>query len=83
MLASTPSRNNRPELIANDGQGVFLPARPITWPGTDRKAALWPRFTRSNDTSERKIPTCLIKRLPRAPSFFVSVEDRFFHARTC
>lgn len=25
MLASNPSRNSRPELIADDGQGVFLP----------------------------------------------------------
>jgi len=33
MLASNPSRNSRPELIADDGQGVFLPARPIAWPG--------------------------------------------------
>jgi transposase InsO family protein len=29
MLASNPSRNSRQELIADDGQGVFLPARPI------------------------------------------------------
>ena len=36
MLASNPSRNSRPELIANDGQNMFLsgvsytlvPARP-------------------------------------------------------
>ena len=53
MLASNPSRNSRSELIADDGEGVFLPARPIAWPGTDRTAALWPRFTRSNDTSDR------------------------------
>jgi hypothetical protein len=26
MLASNPSRNNRPELIADDGQGMFFPA---------------------------------------------------------
>jgi hypothetical protein len=36
MLASNPSRNSRPELIADEGQGVFLPARPIAWPGPDR-----------------------------------------------
>jgi hypothetical protein len=36
MLASNPSRNSRPELIADDGQGVFLPARPIAWLGPDR-----------------------------------------------
>ena len=28
MLASNPLRNNRPELIANDGQGAFLLPRP-------------------------------------------------------
>jgi hypothetical protein len=40
MLASNPLRNSRPELIADDGQGVLLlPARPIAWPGPDRKAA--------------------------------------------
>jgi len=27
-LASAPSRNNRPELIADDGQGMFFPACP-------------------------------------------------------
>jgi hypothetical protein len=47
MLASNPSRNSRPELIADDGQGVFLPARPIAWPGPDREAGRRPRFTRS------------------------------------
>jgi hypothetical protein len=36
MLASIPSRNSRPELIADDGHGVFLPARPFVWPGPDR-----------------------------------------------
>jgi hypothetical protein len=35
MLASNPSRNNRPELIVDDGQGVFLPSRPIAWAGPD------------------------------------------------
>jgi hypothetical protein len=30
MLASTPSRNSRPELIADDGQGMFFPACPLT-----------------------------------------------------
>ena len=25
-LASAPSRNSRPELIADDGQGMFFPA---------------------------------------------------------
>ena len=53
MLASTPSRNSRPELIADDGQGVFLPARPIAWPGPDREAVPRPRFTSSDDTSDR------------------------------
>jgi hypothetical protein len=71
MLASNPSRNSRPELIADDGQGVFLPARPITWPGPDRNAGLRPRFTRCDDTSDRKIPPCLKKRILGAPSFFM------------
>ena len=29
MLASNPSRNSRPELIADDGQGMCFPACPI------------------------------------------------------
>jgi hypothetical protein len=29
MLASNPPRNSRPELIVDDGQGVFLLSRPI------------------------------------------------------
>jgi len=33
LLASNPPRNSRPELIADDGQGAFLPARPIAWAG--------------------------------------------------
>jgi hypothetical protein len=33
MLASIPLRNSRPELIADDGQGMFFPACPI-YPGT-------------------------------------------------
>jgi hypothetical protein len=32
MLASNPSRNSRPELIADDGQGMFFPACPILAP---------------------------------------------------
>jgi hypothetical protein len=38
MLASTPLRNSRPELIANDGQGMFFPACPIPWHRPDREA---------------------------------------------
>jgi hypothetical protein len=37
-LASDPLRNSRPELIADDGQGVFFPACPILWYPPDRKA---------------------------------------------
>jgi hypothetical protein len=37
MLASNPPRNSRPELIADDGQGAFFPARPIPWQRPDRK----------------------------------------------
>jgi hypothetical protein len=42
MLASNPSRNNRPELIADDGQGMFFPACPIPWRRPDRKAGNGP-----------------------------------------
>src|ERR1700733_4900484 len=38
MLASNPSRNSRPELIADDGQGMWFPACPIPWRRPDRKA---------------------------------------------
>jgi hypothetical protein len=37
MLASNPLRNSQPELIADDGQGAFFPARPIPWQRPDRK----------------------------------------------
>jgi hypothetical protein len=42
MLASNPSRNNRPELIADDGQGMVFPACPIPWHRLDRKAGNGP-----------------------------------------
>ena len=35
LLASTPSRNNRPELIATVGKDVLLHSRPIAWFGPD------------------------------------------------
>lgn len=54
MLASTPLRNSRPELIADDGQGVLLLARSTAWLGPDeREAVSQARLTRSNDTSDR------------------------------
>jgi hypothetical protein len=53
MLASNPLRNSRPELIADDGQGMFFPACPIAWHRPDREAGYRPRFTRCNDTSDR------------------------------
>jgi hypothetical protein len=37
-LASDPSRNSRPELIADDGQGMLFPACPIPRQRPDRKA---------------------------------------------
>jgi hypothetical protein len=54
MLASNPLRNNRPELIADDGQSVLLLARSTAWLGPDeREAVSRSRFTRSNHTSDR------------------------------
>jgi hypothetical protein len=54
MLASTPSRNSRPELIADDGQSVLLLARSTAWLGPDqREAVSRSRFTRCNHTSDR------------------------------
>jgi hypothetical protein len=38
LLASNPPRNSRPELIADDGQGMFFPVCPIPWQRPDRKA---------------------------------------------
>ncbi len=38
LLASNPLRNSRPELIADDGQGMFFPACPIPWHRPDREA---------------------------------------------
>jgi hypothetical protein len=54
MLASTPLRNSRPELIPDDGQGVLLLARSTASLGPDeREAVPRARLTRSNDTSDR------------------------------
>lgn len=41
-LASDPLRNSRPELIADDGQGMFFPACPIPRQPPDRKAGKAP-----------------------------------------
>jgi hypothetical protein len=49
----TRSRNSRPELIADDGQGAFFPACSIPWQRPDRKAGHAPGVKRSDDTSER------------------------------
>jgi hypothetical protein len=54
MLASTPLRNSRPELIGDDGQSVLLLVRSTAWLGPDeREAVSRSRFTSSNDTSDR------------------------------
>jgi hypothetical protein len=53
MLASNPSRNSRPELIADDGQVMFFPACPIPWQRPDRKAGHAPGVKSRNDTSDR------------------------------
>src|SRR5882724_353588 len=47
------SRNSRPELIADDGQGMFFPACPIPWHRPDREAGHAPGVKRSDDTSDR------------------------------
>jgi hypothetical protein len=52
MLASNPPRNSRPELIADDGQGMFFPACPIPWQRPDRKAGHAPGVKGRNDTSD-------------------------------
>ena len=57
MLASNPLRNSWPERIADDGQSVLLLARSTAWLGPDeREAVSRPRFTGSNDTSDRSLP---------------------------
>ena len=54
MLASTPLRNSRSELIGDDGQSVLLLARSTAWLGPDQREAVSRfRFTSSNDTSDR------------------------------
>src|SRR5436189_6243697 len=55
-LASDPSRNSRPELIADDGQGVFFPACPIPWQLPDRKAVHAPGVKSRNDCGYRPAP---------------------------
>ena len=37
LVATNPPRNNQPELIADDGQGMFFPACPIPWQRPGRK----------------------------------------------
>jgi hypothetical protein len=53
MLASNPSRNSRPELIADDGQGTCFPVCPIPWHRPDRKAGRGPGLKRCDDISDR------------------------------
>jgi hypothetical protein len=43
MLASNPSRNSRPELIADDGQVMFFPACPIPWQRARPESGTRPR----------------------------------------
>ena len=46
--------NSRPELIADDGQGVLLPSRAIARQrGRPTGGGIWAGFTRMNDTSDR------------------------------
>ena len=49
----TRSRNSRPELIADDGQGMFFPVCRIPWQRPDRRAGHAPGVNRRNDTSDR------------------------------
>ena len=53
LVATIPSRNSRPELIANDGQGANLPSRLSLGTGADhREAAPYP-VAMTWHTSER------------------------------
>src|SRR5215472_18636761 len=47
---ATRSRNSRPELIADDGQGMYFPVCPIPWQRPDRKAGHAPGVKSRNDT---------------------------------
>jgi hypothetical protein len=50
MLASTPLRNSRPELIGDDRQNMLLLALSIAWLGPDeREAVSLIQVYRSND----------------------------------
>jgi hypothetical protein len=63
MLASNSSRNSQPELIADDGQGMFFPACPRPWQRPDRKAGHAPGVKRWDDTSNRRASEMPAKRL--------------------
>jgi hypothetical protein len=43
MLASNPLRNSRPELIADDGQGMFFLVCPIPWQAARPESGTRPR----------------------------------------
>jgi hypothetical protein len=49
MLASNPLRNSPPELIAADGQGMFVFGMPYTWQRPERKAGHVPGVKSTKD----------------------------------
>ena len=53
MLASNPSRNSRPELIADDGQGMLLSGVSYTLAPARPESGTRPGVNRSDDTSDR------------------------------
>ncbi len=53
MLANTPPRNSRPEVIVNDGQDVLLLPRPTARVRARTRGGSRLGFTSSDDTSYR------------------------------
>ena len=74
MLASNSSRNNQPELIADDGQGMFFPACPKTLAAARPESG-----TRSRGKKmERHIEPASLRNscetLVRAPSIILTIQ---------
>ena len=76
-LASDLPRNNRPELIADDGQGMFFPACPIPWHRPDRKAGRGPGVKDVTTHRTDELPPCLANVCEGALSFSLNHTDLF------
>jgi hypothetical protein len=83
MLASNSSRNSQPELIADDGQGMFFPACPKTLAAARPESGTRPRGKKM----ERHIEPASLRNawetLVRAPSIIFDDTIQSFSGEQC